>query len=95
MLYGGDKFPSRKKKTDKMHVFDIATHWNVVALEMPKLFVLYKGCHAFATEAATERAFSSQAIVHYEVRNLPSPTIANCLLKIRWNWEKVKQLQIR
>ena len=96
LMYLGEPLPSRKKKTERSNVFNIADYWNVVALELPELFVIYSvGCHACATEAATERAFSSEGIAHDALRNLLAPSVVNSILKIRWNFEKVKQLQIR
>ena len=65
-------------------------------LELPEVFVIYSvGCHTCATEAPTERAFSSEGTAHDDLRNSLAPSVVNSILKIRSNFEKVKQLEIR
>ena len=42
-----------------------------------------------ASEAATERVFSSEAIVHSDLRNRMDPDTARAIMKVRWNFEKL------
>ena len=93
-LRGGQRLPKRKKKSEKQFsVFNLDTYWNIVGLEVAELYVLMaKTC---AAEAATERTFSSEAIIHDMIRNSMDPELTSKILKVRWNFEKIKQISIR
>ena len=52
----------------------------------PELFVIYRVLsNACAPEAATERAFSTEASAHDNVRNCLAPDLRDNVLKVRWN----------
>ena len=44
-----------------------------------------------AAEAAAERTFSSEAIIHDKIRNSMDPELTSKILKVRW----IKQISIR
>ena len=72
------------------------TYWNIVGLEVAELYVLYRVmAKTCAAEAATERTFSSDAIIHDKIRNSMDPELTSKILKVRWNFEKIKQISIR
>ncbi len=69
-------------------VFNCEAYWKVLYDKLPELSVVVRvGFASCATEAATERTFSSEGIMHNSLRNRLSNDLVQSLLKIRWNYE--------
>ena len=87
----------RKKKSEHLDgIFNVDRYWNMVALEVPELFAIYRVLRAScATEASCERMFSSEAAIHDDLRNSLSVKTMESVMKIRWNVEPVKALAVR
>jgi hypothetical protein len=86
--------PRGRKKGKPMHIFDTESYFDSVALAIPALSVLVtilrKGTNA--TEAAVERMFSSEAIIHDKLRNSTRVGKTENVMRVRWNFEPLKEI---
>ena len=91
---GGEQLPTRKRKKEKrVGIFNTDMYWGTIAAEVPELYAVYRLARTTcASEGGCERVFSSEALVHNQVRNSLSATTTELVLKIRWNWEPIRQL---
>ena len=65
-------------------------YWRAVYCELHALSVIVKVLSAYcATEAAAERIFSVERIVHSDLRNRMKPNLVSSILTIRCNQEFV------
>ena len=92
----GSRIPKRKTLSAKqIEVFSTDAYWRTVNVTMPALSVIVRiATAACATEAATERTFSSEAIIHSKLRNRLATEKVNNRGKIRWNFEKIGALAV-
>lgn len=94
ILRAGRRLPkpySRGRKYDGS-IYNLEHHWNAIAVEIPALAVVYRVLsHCAATEAAAERFFSSEAIIHSRIRNRMDPDLIKNIMYVRWNHELVKR----
>lgn len=70
----------------------LSDYWKVAGLTLPALKTIYnvlKVCSS--SEAECERYFSSEAIVHSDLRNALEPELVNDILFIQYNQKSVKE----
>ena len=77
-------------------MFSTAEYWRAFHLKLPALSVIVRVAQAAcATEAATERTFSSEAAIHTAARNRMATAKVQNRTKIRWNFEPIKQFALQ
>jgi hypothetical protein len=77
------------------HVDLLSEYWKVAGLVLPALKTLYnvlKVCSA--SEAECERYFSSEAIVHSNLRNALEPGLVNDILFVQYNQKAIKEQEM-
>ena len=86
--------PCRKRKADeRVKVFNLGRYWGVLAAELPGLYVIYRlASSTCASEAGCERVLFGEALAHSQLRNSMEVENVERILKIRWNWDKVRRL---
>jgi hypothetical protein len=78
--------PNRGKQTPDDGIVNL--YWLQVCACVPSLYFVYRMLSSCAaTEAASERMFSAEAIVHSSERNRLNPEVTAHLVKIRRNFE--------
>ena len=89
---------SKVKKHSEMYapVFNCEAYWKCLWDKMPELAVVVRvGFASCATEAATERTFSSEGMMHNKLRNRMDHDLVNSVLKVRWNFEACARVAAR
>lgn len=82
----GDTTPLKSAK----QVFHLNSYWNSISVEFEALstvWIILSKC--IASEAANERAFSLEALIHNKVRNRLSQELVADLMNINWNYNLV------
>ena len=65
----------------------------MLAPELPALYVIFRVARSTcASEAGCERVFSAEALAHSKLRSSMEVENVERMLKIRWNWDKVRRL---
>jgi hypothetical protein len=93
-LRGGTHLPKRKRRADSEEpVFNTARYWDALTLKMPELSLVVRvGTAACATEAATDRMFSHEAIMHDRIKNKLKPNVVEAVIKVRVNYERIADI---
>lgn len=77
----GKRFPRPGAETH-LKLFNLDLYWDTVALELPSLYFLFRILSKCpCTEAAAERFFSSEAVIHSKVRNRLDPDTVRSLMR--------------
>ena len=81
----------RSKKRD-IYSSLLQDYWNTFRHSHPHAYFIFNILsHCCATEAGTERMFSSEKQIHSAIRQAMSPDLTEALMRIRWNFEPLMQ----
>ena len=70
----------------------VQAYWSTLRYSCPTIhFVYHLLSHCCATEAGTERMFSSEKMIHSMIRNQLAPELVRAIITIRWNYEALQQ----
>ena len=79
--------PSGKRKRIGLTSDTVSKYWDIVGPDVPCIFFIFQLLSkCAATEAAAERLFSSEAVIHTDLRNQLAPGLTEALVKIRRNY---------
>jgi hypothetical protein len=94
-LETGTVQPVRSGKTKDKSVFQVKRYWTAAAIYWPELGVVATiALAACATQAATERTFSHEALVHTKLRNRMENDMTQSLGRVRWNFPRIAGLAV-
>lgn len=66
-------------------------YWSTLRYSCPHIYFIYHILsHCCATEAGTERMFSSEKMIHSSIRNQLHPELTRAIMTIRWNFESLR-----
>jgi hypothetical protein len=85
-----------KPKSSKSLIWqsNVQAYWSTLRYSCPAIyFVHHLLSHCCATEAGTERMFSSEKLIHSLIRNQLAPDLVRAIMTIRWNYEAIQQFQ--
>jgi hypothetical protein len=85
-----------KPKTAKSPIWSCYVHayWSTLRFSCPEIYFIYQILsHCCATEAGTERMFSSEKMIHSMIRNRLDPQLVAAIMTIRWNYEALQQFE--
>ena len=82
----------RRNKRAGIYSSALQTYWETFRFRFPHIFFIFDVLsHCCATEAGTERMFSSEKQIHSAIRQAMTPDLTEAFLRIRWNFEPLMQ----
>ena len=82
------------RRNRRMDIYSsvVQSHWDTFKFSHPHAFFIFHILsHCCATEAGTERMFSSEKQIHSAIRQAMSPDLTEAYMRIRWNFEPLMQ----
>ena len=77
-----------KNKFKEDNCYNVHAYWSSIAFELPCLHLIFRVLSVCASsEAACERMFSLEKVVHSSIRNTLSPALVKAIMCIRLNFE--------
>jgi hypothetical protein len=82
----------RRSKRAGFYQSAVQTYWETFRFRFPHIYFIYDVLsHCCATEAGTERMFSSEKQIHSAIRQAMEPELTEAFIRIRWNFEPIMQ----
>lgn len=82
----------RRSKKAGIYWSAVQTYWETFRFRHPHIYFIFDVLsHCCATEAGTERMFSSEKQIHSAIRQAMGPELTEAFIRIRWNFEPIMQ----